>query len=132
MSEDRPEVGDVWLNEASLECHLFGQIGDYFNMVKSNERRKYVELDVSKIDVTKWKYLGKSKASIKDLFEVSDINDAQQNEIERLREALQNIINATNLWLPKGGLKVDTPYMMNMRALNETAEKALNGESEEK
>lgn len=58
-------------------------------------------------------------------------NDMQA-EIDRLREALQNIINATNLWLPKGGLKVDTPYMMNMRALNKIAEEALNGESEGK
>lgn len=29
MSADKPEVGDVWLNEKGLECHLFGQIGSY-------------------------------------------------------------------------------------------------------
>lgn len=76
MSSKKPEVGDVWLDTENKKCKitflcLIGENDvllhfDYLN--KENRLREGMAF--ADTIIKNWKYLGKSKASIRDLFEV--------------------------------------------------------------
>ena len=74
MSELVPEVGDVWFNEQSKQKFVvldFNQTSNDF--VAYNQKTKTMRLfDASTPMPSQFKYLGKSKANIKQLFEVSN------------------------------------------------------------
>lgn len=72
MSKENPEVGDVWENEVDLKFHIFGKIGSYFSALIFNKRRNSINITCQRFDFCQYKYLGKSKANITDLFEVKD------------------------------------------------------------
>lgn len=135
-----PEIGDVWLNDG-LILHIdkfsedkFGKIIYCYDMNKKG----YVTgcwyyLDIF---VKNAKYIGHSKASIKDLFEADDTTSTDiidrnirkenmrlQAEINRLREALEKILHRCKSLGDTGDQHI---------ACADVAQKALNGESEEK
>lgn len=75
MSAEEPEVNDVWLSPQGIKCRV--------DFLISNSRGTAVFLNhcineycieyfttTARAMLKSWKYLGKSKASIKDLFEV--------------------------------------------------------------
>lgn len=76
MSKEKPEVGDVWdINGHKIRLE---QVGEKYNKEyvyhiseTSNGLKGYSVYNVSFIKAT-GKYLGKSKANIKELFNVKD------------------------------------------------------------
>ena len=74
MSELVPEVGDVWFNEQSKQKFVVLDCNQTSNdFVAYNQKTKTMRLfDASTPMPSQFKYLGKSKASINQLFEVDD------------------------------------------------------------
>ena len=76
MSKDTPEVGDVWKDSYGEEAHILwiGYIVVYVRKYWINNYEYHYEvckLDYNKF-IRKWTYLGKSKATIDDLFKTEE------------------------------------------------------------
>lgn len=73
MSKDKPEVGDVWLGGYKHYVSAVAQTEnlDWFYVLYLNGNKQIIGnwLPIAIIKEHKWKYLGKSKANINDLFE---------------------------------------------------------------
>lgn len=145
-----PEVGDVWkYADETLHFSEFGKKQGWSDIKEEDcvlachiNSKGYVESNWYKLRILMKtaKYIGKSKAGVKDLFEVdnttsTDIIDRNirkenmrlQAEINRLREALKSQIKALVAlkgFYPETYLFADD----NIRRIKE----ALNEESEEK
>lgn len=79
MSKDKPEVGDVWLDENSGSKIVFVCVNDYYMEYLEHNTKLVESFDVYRIHDTKstlWKdeltYLGKSKVKIEDLFKTEN------------------------------------------------------------
>ena len=79
MSKDTPEVGDIWKDSYGEEAHILwvGYIVVYVRKYWITIYKHHYEVyeyhyEVCKLDynkfIRKWVYLGKSKATIDDLF----------------------------------------------------------------
>lgn len=69
MNKDKPEVGDVWINKTGTKTYYIVSLGNNYAhcLVKGlGISTKYYDL------FRNYKYLGKSKANIEQLFEVQD------------------------------------------------------------
>ena len=106
MSAEKPEAGDVWENDG-LILHIdkfsedkYGKIIYCYDM----DKKGYVAGCWYYLDIflNNAKYLGKSKASIKDLFEVESneeyITLAQALEKEALEEKIEFAKEAVDLF----------------------------------
>lgn len=76
MSKDTPEVGDIWKDSYGEEAHILwvGYIVVYvrkYGITNYEHHYEVCKLDYDKF-IRKWTYLGKSKATINDLFKTED------------------------------------------------------------
>ncbi len=69
MSKEKPEVGDVWVRPSGIKYHIT-EIGSFFIGVMSESLMGYAF--PKQHFNTEFTYLGKSKVSIKGLFDVAD------------------------------------------------------------
>lgn len=138
MSAEKPEIGDVWENDG-LILHIdkfsedkYGKIIYCYDM----DKKGYVAGCWYYLDIflNNAKYLGKSKASVNDLFQTeqnvsnnvakSDLQhlQAENNRLKTTLKNLKSLMLDPDCVLDRGDI-----YVM-VRAIDE----ALNGESEEK
>ena len=71
MSKDKPEVGDVWLNEANFNVNVFAvsvNICAFYVFNNNIWAGEFTKEEFLKTHT----YLGKSKANIKDLFKTEN------------------------------------------------------------
>lgn len=73
MSKEKPEVGDVWFINWS-RCYIIqtNLIADKIRVLIKNDKDSYIVRDYLPSAVQSAFYLGKSKVSIKELFDVKD------------------------------------------------------------
>lgn len=75
MSKDKPEVGDVWLGGYKHYVSAVSQTEnlDWFYVLYLNGNKQIIGnwLPIAIIKEHKWKYLGKSKVKIEDLFKTA-------------------------------------------------------------
>lgn len=79
MSKDTPEVGDVWIDKETYFRMTFIMVSDYYCEYIEHREKLCESFDVyriTNIKDTSWqkgkKYLGKSKATIDDLFKTEN------------------------------------------------------------
>ena len=74
MSKDKPEVGDVWINtETKAKFLVLDFIKSSEDFVMFNQQTKCTKLlDLRANLPRQFKYLGKSKANINDLFKTEN------------------------------------------------------------
>jgi len=79
MSKDTPEVGDVWIDKETYARMVFVNVNDFYYEFLEHWEKLYENFDVyriTNIKDTSWKkskkYLGKSKATIDDLFKTDN------------------------------------------------------------
>lgn len=79
MSKEKPEVGDVWIDKETHSRMVFVMVSDYYCEYLEHCEKLCESFDVYRIDDIKspaWKkgkvYLGKSIASIDDLFKTEN------------------------------------------------------------
>lgn len=80
MSKEKPEVGDVWVDEKGRKLFLFQVTDNYLHFMRRKNkypdntnivvvftftRRCFLEVD-------RFDYLGKSKVNLEELFDVED------------------------------------------------------------
>lgn len=75
MNKDKPEVGDVWVDEYGEKSHILwvGYIVVYIRKYWITNYEYHYEvckLDYDKF-IRKWTYLGKSKINIDDIFKTN-------------------------------------------------------------
>lgn len=80
MSKQMPEAGDLWFNEQSKQKFVVLDFNPTSNdFVAYNQKTKTMRLfDASTPMPSQFKYLGKSKADIKQLFEVDDADTTRE------------------------------------------------------
>lgn len=79
MSKEKPEVGDVWIDKETHSRMVFVMVSDYYCEYLEHNEKLCESFDVYRVDDIKnpaWKkgkvYLGKSIASIDDLFKTEN------------------------------------------------------------
>ena len=73
MSKEKPEVGDVWVNKKGTKYYIFNVFEDKLVRgfsVDTGRMQSFCLLSEDFIQM--YKYLGKSKVRIKELFDVKD------------------------------------------------------------
>lgn len=83
MSKDKPEVGDVWVAKDGYSRLVFICVNDYYYEYIEHYTKLIESFDIYRVNDIKdqswkagYKYLGKSKANLSDLFNVRRENDA--------------------------------------------------------
>ena len=73
MSKDKPEVGDVWIDLETDRIHHITLVGDDKIWFAMSYEYSGIQVFWEKLDMfcQDCKYLGKSKASMKELFDVA-------------------------------------------------------------
>lgn len=142
MSAEKPEVGDVWEDSKGMVhiSRIFTLSDDTRAIVFINNNNNTVCEDSAREEhfIKMFTYLGKSKASVNDLFEVDDYTSTDiidrnirkenmrlQAEINRLKTTLKNL---KELMLDPDCVQDRGDIYVMVRAIDE----ALNGESEER
>lgn len=80
MSKEKPEVGDVWTDQDGRKLFLFQATDKYLHFMRrknkypDNTNRVVVFTFTRRcfLEVSRFDYLGKSKVSIKELFNVAE------------------------------------------------------------
>lgn len=142
MSAEKPEVGDIW-EDSKRMVHInriFTLSDDTRAIVFIDNINSTVREDSAREEhfIKMFTYLGKSKASVNDLFEVDDYTSTDiidrnirkenmrlQAEINRLKTTLKNL---KELMLDPDCVQDRGDIYVMVRAIDE----ALNGESEER
>lgn len=83
MSKEKPEVGDVWTDQECRKLFLFQVTDKYLHFMR--RKNKYPDNTNSVVvftftrrwflEVSRFDYLGKSKVSIKELFDAKEKNN---------------------------------------------------------
>lgn len=72
MSKEKPEVGDVWKYSSCCLMYVYEVLDNDFYNVLFFQDGEYWTTDEYLPDFNNYTYLGKSKVSIKELFDVAE------------------------------------------------------------
>lgn len=86
MSREKPEVGDVWIDNLSCEkkrYHIIDCSSELVLTVKIGRGRLYTQEFYIGTFLNEFTYIGKSKVNIDDLFEVQDDRNRKTKKATR-------------------------------------------------